>query len=117
MIHGISLLGRLNVLRGMWQYLTARVVARAELEKARIALAKERERNQAIAIYIERLPDWAELVDREDRAGRSIWIKKGGCSHGNPDLSLTPPMVVVEEIAPMPESFSGEGRPPDEITQ
>jgi hypothetical protein len=52
-----NFLGGLGVLRGMWQYLTARSRERADVEKARIALEKDRERNQAVAGYIAHLPE------------------------------------------------------------
>jgi hypothetical protein len=71
--------------RGLWEYLTARTRARAEVEKARIALEKDRDRSQAVAGYIGRMPDDAELMDLDDGTGRSIWIKKGAGSQASPD--------------------------------
>jgi hypothetical protein len=72
--------------RGMWEYLTARTRARAEVEKARIALEKDHDRSQAVAGYIGLIPDGAELMDLED-CGRSIWIRKSG-SPASPSMVL-----------------------------
>ena len=46
LISGISFPGRAGRLRGLWQYLTARSQARADVEKARITLQRDRERDQ-----------------------------------------------------------------------
>ncbi len=114
MIHGISLLGRLGWrrgTRGLWEYLAVRAVARAEVEKDRIALEKERERNRAFA-DIAHLPDVTELADSED-GGRKIWIRKTGCGPLSPDAPHSQAMVVSEavpvvEIASAESDFAGE---------
>jgi hypothetical protein len=110
-IHGISLLGWLSGPRGFWQYLSVRAVARAEVEKARIALEKDRERNHAVAGYIAQLPEWAELADYEDSTGRKIWIRKGGCGQQCPrpaSLGLTAASV---DAAPITEIAGAEHGP------
>jgi hypothetical protein len=72
----------------MWDFLTARAQARAEIEKARIGLEKARDRSQAVAEYIGRIPAGGELMDLEDGAGRSIWIKKAGGAPAAPSMVL-----------------------------
>jgi hypothetical protein len=79
-MHWIAPLARFGGLRGLWDYLIARVNARKEIEKAGIELQKARERSQAAASYIHQLPDGAELMDYEDGGGRKIWIRKNGAS-------------------------------------
>jgi hypothetical protein len=76
----IAPLARFGGLRGLWEYLIARVNARKEIEKAGIELQKAHERSQAATSYIQQLPDCAELMDYEDEGGRKIWIRKNGAS-------------------------------------
>jgi len=87
-------------MRGLWQYLSIRAVARAEVDKARIALEKDRERNLAVASYIAQLPVGAELADFEDSTGRKIWIRQTACG---PQCASGPHpgAVVVPEDAAM----------------
>ena len=115
MIPGISFPGGLGFLRGMWQYLTARSRARADVEKACIALERDRERDQAVAGYIAALPDNAELIDREDRTGRSIWIRKRSRSPAGL-TSMLHPMVVVPEHVPIAGPAGEEQLGTGEIT-
>jgi hypothetical protein len=115
LIPGISFPGGLGFLRGVWQYLAARSQARADVEKARITLERDRERDQAVAGYIAALPDNVELMDLEDRTGRSIWIRKRSCSPACP-TSMLHPMVVFPEQAPIAGPAGEEQLGTGEIT-
>jgi hypothetical protein len=108
-------LGWLGGSRGLWQYLSARAVAHAEVEKARIALEKDRERSQAVAGYIAQLPAWAELADYEDSTGRKIWIRKTGCGPQCASSPLSRLTAVSEDAVPVIEIASAEHGPTGEI--
>jgi hypothetical protein len=108
-MHHLAPLARLGGLRGLWEYLTAKVNARKEIEKANIALEKDRERNRAVAGYIQQLPEGAELMDYEDKGGRKIWIRMNGPAVTTP----APPAVFLIPGGQIP---STDQEPAGEIT-
>ena len=114
MISGIGLPGGLAFLRGLWEYLSVRTRARAEIEKARIALEKDRDRSQAVAGYIGLIPDGSELMDVEDGTGRSIWIRKANGSQASPG-----PVLQAMELPGQAPHGAALGHRPDagELTQ
>ena len=111
LITGIGFPRGLGFLRGLWEYLAARTRARAEVEKARIALEKDRDRSQAVAEYIGLIPDGAELMDLEDGTGRSIWIRKAS---GSP-ASRRAMTLRIQAMEPPGQAPRGPAlsRPPD----
>ena len=114
-MHYLAPLARLGGLRGLWEYLTARVNARKEIEKANIALEKDRERNRAAAGYIQQLPEGAELMDYEDKGGRKIWIRKNGptvtTSAPPPAVFLIPGSIPGGQIPSTDQGPAGEITP------
>jgi hypothetical protein len=115
MVIATSHLAGLGVLRGLWQFLTARVEAKKEIEKARIELERDRERNRAVAGYIAALPEWSELEDFEDEGGRKVRIKKNGIPFGHSSEAV-PPAVVILPDSPG-ELTAGSSRAAGEIDQ
>ena len=109
-------LAGLCVLRGLWQYLTAKVNAEKDIEKARIALEKDRERNRAVAGYIAELPEWSELEDLEDKEGRKIKISRHGIPLG-PSSQAVPPTVVILPDPPPGGLTAADSRTAGEIDQ
>lgn len=115
-MHCIAPLARVIGLQGLWEYLIARVNARKEIEKAGIELQKSRERSRVAESYIQQLPDWAELMDHEDKGGRTIWIRKNGAvttsaPHPPAAVFLMHPSVSNDQIPGEDQGSAGEITP------
>lgn len=116
MTYGTTYLAGLGVLRGLWQFLIAKVNAKKEIAKADLALQKERERNRAVAGYIANLPVWSELEDYEDKEGRKIRIKKNGLPFGLSSQAVPPTVVLLPDPQQAGGLTVGDSRTAGEIT-